>query len=778
MPMLTSWIWLPEAGHDRDAYARFRLALSTPAKRPVLRISAHSTFCVRLNGEVVQGSQFSDLDGHPTYSDLPLSGVWRPGRNTIEIQVYVLGRDSLTTAVVPPGLWAEVRDGAKVLARTDESWECALDTAYENGLGIPLSSQLGDIFYYDASPRHLDWRKPRILGCLNTPTPRPAAAPPLRERPAPVTQVVQAGELLRTEDNTGTAAKMIFNDLLRAHYVDKSFCTPGTEELQHHLWGQPIPFMLAPENAMRFPFTWPAPRFTSNGWYLIVDLGDEQTGWLTVTLQAEKGTVLEIAHGEHLTDGRVRAYLDGRNFADRVVCDGGLLHFTHRLRRVGARYLEMHVTNATKPPKVGYLGIVPVMRDLPKPAKISCPDRLLERLDATAIRTLALCQHEHFEDCPWREQGLYPYDSRNQALFGFPIWGNYPFVASCYKLMGDNWNDNAQTLQMTSPGRQALSIPIFGLVWVTALWELYLHSGDRELVRPMLPTVEKLIDAVLKKTLDTPQGVIYHPGKHKEIWNFCEWVPGLSGELGNEDPTDYNTPYNLYLVETLNAAAKLADAFKMPLAGKSKAELKKEAARLANTCGKLFWDDKKGLIRTNLLDATPFHEHVQILAIYNGAVKGDRLRRVSASLLNGGLVESTFSTLPYWIRTMRMLPKRFSAQILPRLRRVFEPSILLGTKTLWETEAGGEDFTFAGSLCHGWSSTPAWYTRTGLLGIEPTSPGYKTFRFRPDFQEDLEHFRGEVVTPHGTIEAEWRRMPDGSFEKQILRCPKETTPTP
>ena len=127
---------------------------------------------------------------------------------------------------------------------------------------------------------------------------------------------------------------------------------------------------------------------------------------------------------------------------------------------------------------------------------------------------------------------------------------------------------------------------------------------------------------------------------------------------------------------------------------------------------------------------------------------------------------------------MRMLPKRFSAQILPRLRRVFEPSIHLGTKTLWETEAGGEDFTFAGSLCHGWSSTPAWYTRTGLLGIEPTSPGYKTFRFRPDFQEDLEHFRGEVVTPHGIIEAEWRRMPDGSFEKQILRCPKETTPTP
>ena len=134
MPMLTSWIWLPEAGHDRDAYARFRLALSTPAKRPVLRISAHSTFCVRLNGEVVQGSQFSDLDGHPTYSDLPLSGAWRPGRNTIEIQVYVLGRDSLTTAVVPPGLWAEVRDGAKVLARTDESWECALDTAYELSL--------------------------------------------------------------------------------------------------------------------------------------------------------------------------------------------------------------------------------------------------------------------------------------------------------------------------------------------------------------------------------------------------------------------------------------------------------------------------------------------------------------------------------------------------------------------------------------------------------------------------------------------------------------------
>lgn len=37
--------------------------------------------------------------------------------------------------------------------------------------------------------------------------------------------------------------------------------------------------------------------------------------------------------------------------------------------------------------------------------------------------------HEHYEDYPWREQALYAFDSRNQALYGYYAFGNYDFAA-------------------------------------------------------------------------------------------------------------------------------------------------------------------------------------------------------------------------------------------------------------------------------------------------------------------------------------------------------------
>ena len=35
-----------------------------------------------------------------------------------------------------------------------------------------------------------------------------------------------------------------------------------------------------------------------------------------------------------------------------------------------------------------------------------------------------------------------------------------------------------------------------------------------------------------------------------------------------------------------------------------------------------------------------------------------------------------------------------------------------GSTTVWETELGEEDFSGAGSLCHGWSAMPIYYYHT------------------------------------------------------------------
>lgn len=764
---MASWIWLRKKDFVRDAYCVFRRVVCVSAKAPVLRVSASSLFEVRLNGVVIPGTQYSDLPGAPTYTELPLKGAWKAGENELVIRVYALGRESLTTAVQPPALWAEIRDGRKLLDATDETWQGAVDPNYASGKEVFLSNQLGNAFEFDCRAKAPKWVK-AVAQKEQFPQPvaRPEAVPYLREQPAPAARVVQAGQLFRSPEATGTAAELMNTDFLQSRIVDHEFVNPGTEDLQSWRYSEPIPFLLSVENAEKMPFRWRELSGGANGWYLIVDLEDEYTGWLTVTMEVAKNAVVEIGHGEHLVDGKIRMEVGKRNYADRIISAGGVLRFTHRLRRLGCRYLEIHVTGTQTPPKMGYLGIIPLLRELPEPTPFVCGDRLLETMDAVAIRTLLCCQHEHFEDCPMREQGLYPYDSRNQALFGYPIWGNYEFVSACYRLLGGNWCEGAGTLQMTSPGCIHLSIPIFGLVWMPACWELYLHSGDASLVTPMLPVMARILQEVFAKTVVSKAGILYHPGTAPEIWNFCEWQPGL-----DRMKSKFQLPYNLYLVEALRAAAKLASLADCPDMPSPKT-LEDTADRLAKTCHKFFWDEKEGLYRTDESSKTPFHEHMQVMAICTGLAKGADLKKLCKSMKEKELYPSTFSTLPYWIRAMRMLGGETAQEILPRLRNLYEPSLLAGTKTLWETEVGSEDFSFAGSLCHGWSSIPAWYFRTGILGIEPTAPGYATFRFQPDFVPELNYASGAVATPHGLITAEWRRNADGTCIAKILSCPK------
>ena len=95
---------------------------------------------------------------------------------------------------------------------------------------------------------------------------------------------------------------------------------------------------------------------------------------------------------------------------------------------------------------------------------------------------MKLCMHEHYEDCPWREQALYAYDSRNQALFGYYAWGNYEFAATSIELLGRGIRPDG-LLELCAPARVPVTIPIFSWIWFVEVEEHWLYSGDDRLFR-------------------------------------------------------------------------------------------------------------------------------------------------------------------------------------------------------------------------------------------------------------------------------------------------------
>jgi hypothetical protein len=64
------------------------------------------------------------------------------------------------------------------------------------------------------------------------------------------------------------------------------------------------------------------------------------------------------------------------------------------------------------------------------------------------------------------------------------------------------------------------------------------------------------------------------------------------------------------------------------------------------------------------------------------------------------------------------------------------------------------------SFSHGWSAGPTSYLSENVLGVRPTSGGFKTADIVP-FLGDLSWIKGDVPTPQGSIHVEAQRQSEG-----------------
>lgn len=72
---------------------------------------------------------------------------------------------------------------------------------------------------------------------------------------------------------------------------------------------------------------------------------------------------------------------------------------------------------------------------------------------------------------------------------------------------------------------------------------------------------------------------------------------------------------------------------------------------------------------------------------------------------------------------------------------------------------------FRHSLCHGWSSGPAWFFIKRVLGVRPLAPGFDRVEIAPELG-DLTYVKGSVPTPKGVIRVSVRKT-EGGVETEI-----------
>ena len=745
------WIWDAAKCGKADSYKAFRKTfdLAEIPGAAAVQIAADSTFVLYVNGHRVPCGQFSDYPLDRTFSTVDIQRFLKKGTNVIAVSVHYIGAKLHVYLPGVASLRAVVFSGREIICATDASWKCADEPGFLSGSARSMTFQAGFIFEYDARKEN-NWKECDFddSSWENAGVYTDEEAPMTLET-RPVSQLYELEEcsakletsafLIRREDPELQPGMMCFRDFIR----------PGLREdvleLDHvihdpYLSRLPLEFHCSND---RFIAVKPLPEGEGiNGVMLILELKAEECGFLHLKLKAGAGTVVDIAHGEHLKHGRVLSSKGKYNFADRYICKEGENDFTYFHRRLGCRYIELHVTGINGGFALKSASLIPLRLPLPEAAAFSCEDKLWLKLNEISRRTMTLCMHEHYEDCPWREQALWNFDTRIQMLLGYYVWGNYDFAAASLELMRKSYKDGF--LALTEPGDDSSrTIPMFTLAYIVALRDRLLFGDFWDGLEKHLKTV----DGILDNALQYQEGELYYLPENPRYWHFYEWI----GEICHMNNFPQSL-WNIYLFEALKAGAYLHDAMGN---GERAEKLAGLAERLGKAVEETFREDE--LYGVELPGQNRYaYALTQYLMIVHGLAPEERLPLLWKSLNSGELLDTTTQNQLFEMDALMNCTPESRKQYAENIYKKFKPMLDYGATTTWETSAGPEDMGGCGSLCHAWSGISVAFSGRYLLGVRPVEPGFGAFtvKIAPG---DLTHAAGEIPTPHGRIRVEWRK---------------------
>jgi alpha-L-rhamnosidase len=230
------------------------------------------------------------------------------------------------------------------------------------------------------------------------------------------------------------------------------------------------------------------------------------------------------------------------------------------------------------------------------------------------------------------------------------------------------------------------------------------------------------------------------------------------------------TAYNAIYVATLRDAADMADALGYHAEATSD---RAQASSVADAVNEYLWDPTLGAYSVS--DAMPgtVAQDGNSLAILDGIAPRSEIPEILAAMRTA-LWTNPYGPLPFGadagyrsdispFSTNLEVQARFvagdSAGALELIDRLWGHMLAPGpdeTGTLWEVVAADGTPGLGGvtSLAHGWASGPTVDLSADVLGIEPTAPGFATWRIEPH-PGAVRWAEGQAPTPRGPIHVRW-----------------------
>lgn len=489
---------------------------------------------------------------------------------------------------------------------------------------------------------------------------------------------------------------------------------------------------------------------------LVIDFGQEITGYVEVSITAKAGEEVMLSFAEVL-DQQGNFYTENYRSAKALyhyICKEGQQTYKPRLTFYGFRYLRIDrfpggVSLATPD---NFRAIV-VHSELERTGYLSCSNSLLNKLFSNIIWG----QKGNFldvpTDCPQRDERL-GWTGDAQAFVRTAAY-NYNVERFFTKWLAD------LSAEQTEEGRVPHVVPDVldeggSAAWGDAVticpWEIYLAYGNPEILKRQYSSMTKWIDYITASTNDS---YLWTGGTH-----FGDWL-GLDAPSGS---------YKGSSREDFIASAFYAHSTWLVMkAGKVLGEdvSKWEALykEIVSTFQKTF---STYTTQTECVLAAHFHlaRDCQKAADQLATMIKEAGTRLQTGFVGTPYILHVLSTYGYHeMAYSLLLREQYPSWLYP---------VTKGATTIWEHWDGimeNGDFWSANMnsynhYAYGAVADWVYSTAAGIAPIE-TSPGYEMVSISPIPDPRLDWLKASLHTKHGLICSEWKKE-DGKWRYEIL----------
>ena len=497
--------------------------------------------------------------------------------------------------------------------------------------------------------------------------------------------------------------------------------------------------------------------FTAPNGEVVVDFGQEVTGYIQFTVDAKAGEKVEISHGEVLDkDGNFynANYRSAKSKIYYTCCDG-VQTYKPKMTFFGFRYIRLDQFPGT--PCADQFYAVAVHSDMKRTGRLRSSNPLLNQLFSNIIWG----QKGNFldvpTDCPQRDERM-GWTGDAQA---FVKTASYNFDVDRFftKWLADMAADQRPdgSIGHVVP---TLYVGSGSAAWDDAAaicpWQIYLTYGDKEILRQQFDCMKKYIGFITNSTKDP---YLWTGGEHYEDWL------GLDAPVGSykgSSRADFiASAFYAYSTSLVVKAGRVL--------GEDVSEYERLYQGIVDTFRKTFTD-----YRTQT-------EHV--LAVHFGLAEDpQKTADALAEMIKacGSKLQTGFVGTPYLLHVLSSYGHTELAYTL--LLRTEYPSWLYpvtkGATTVWEHWDGimeNGDFwsTDMNSFNHYAYGAVADWVYEAAAGIQTVedAPGFARVKIAPQPDSRLDWLEASIETRKGTVRSLWKQE-EGRIRYEI------TTPSP